>query len=315
VTMPALSPFSTNIPNFQTSWDSTSLGWFKDCPRLYYYQMIERWQPKSKGIHLAFGGWYASGVERYAHHIASGLDHEEAVMRVVEWALKVTGERDEEGKWIAWESGDDFKNRYTLVRSLVWNMDDRLDSHWNTVILANGKPAVELSFNFHAFDLDGEAISLSGHMDELVENNGQVWVKDDKTSKGQLDARYFQQYTPHNQMSLYSIAGKIIYGDKISGVLVRGAQIGVGFTRFATGQVPRTEAVLNEWLEDTKHYVRSARDMAINNYWPMNDKSCDKFNGCPFRRVCAVSPNHRKSWLEADFVKREWNPLVARGDI
>lgn len=311
----APSPFSPNVPNFQTAWDSTSLSWLKKCARLYQYQMIEQWSPRSKGIHLYFGGIYASGVERYAHSRAAGLSHDAAVLAMVKWALEATGEWDAEGNWTPWSSDDPFKNRYTLLRSLVWRVDDSEDSPWTTVTLANGKPAVELSFNFHAFDVEGEPISLSGHMDSLVTNDGRVWVADDKTTKGALDAKYFAQYNPSNQMSLYTIAARVIYGQSIAGVLIRGAQIGVGFTRFATQPTSRPQAVLDEWLADTRHYVTLARQYAIAGYWPMNDTACGDFGGCSFRKVCSVSPSHRKSWLEADFVKREWNPLSARGDI
>lgn len=312
----APSPFSATIPNFQVAWDSTSLGWYKECPRLYQYQMIEGWQPRSKGIHLAFGGWYASALERYAHHRAQGQSHDESVLAVVKWTMLETMTVDENGNRTPWDSGDEYKNRYTLIRSIIWNLDDYNAGPWRTVILANGKPAVELSFSFEAFSVAGEPIQLSGHMDKMVENihaPGQAWVADDKTTKSQLDRNYFAQYTPHNQMSLYTIAGKVVSGLRVAGVLVRAAQIGVGFTRFATMPIPRPEAVLTEWLADTKRWIERAHGDALANHWPMNDKSCDKFGGCPFRSVCAVSPSHRKSWLKEGFVKRTWNPLQARG--
>lgn len=315
--MTAPRPFSPTIPHFQTTWDSTSLGWLKDCPRMYQYMMLEQWSPKSKGIHLAFGGWYARGVELYARWRAEGMDHDPAVEALVAWALEATGDRDEDGTWHPWESGDPIKNRYTLIRSLVWNVEDRLTSPWKTHILANGKPAVELTFNFEVFEVAGHTISLSGHMDEILYNTqvpNTKWVKDDKTTKGPLDARYFQQYSPHNQMSLYSVAGRVILSSPVAGVLIRAAQIGAGFTRFNTQQVPRPTAVLDEWLADTKRWVELAHQYAVAGHWPMNDKSCDKFGGCPFRKVCGVSPSHRKSWLEADFERREWNPLSVRGE-
>lgn len=335
--MSTLTPFSPTLPTFQTTWDSTSLGWLKSCPQLYRYQMIDQWSPKSKGIHLAFGGWYASGVELYARRRAEGLSHDEAVLAMVAWALEATGEFakcpeciDETHDlprlachicgghgtvWTPWDSADPIKNRYTLLRSLVWNVDDRNLGPWRTMILSNGKPAVELNFKFPAFEVAGHTIHLAGHLDEIVLNTtapGQRWVKDDKTSKGQLDARYFSHFSPDNQMSLYTIAGKIITGEAMSGVLVRAAQIGVGFTRFATQPISRPPAVLAEWMEDTKWWIGQAHSMALANHWPKNDKHCNDFGGCPFQKVCSVSPSHRESWLQSDFVKREWNPLVER---
>ncbi len=316
----APSPFSPNIPSWQIAWDSTSLGWAKECWTLYRYFMLEGWSPRSKGIHLAFGGWYASGVERYAHARATGLSHDEAEVKMVRWVLENSGTRSEDGSWTPWSPPADhkdanIKNRYTLIRSLVWNCEDRLGSPFKTVILANGKPAVELSFNFAFTEIEGESISLAGHMDELCEADGVYYVKDDKTTKSPLSAHYFQQWSPNNQMSLYSIAGRIILDKPVRGVLVRAAQIGVEFTRFATAQVPRPQAVLAEWLEDAKFYIRQARENALTGHFPRNDKSCGNYGGCVFQKVCSVSPSHRQAWLEQDFEKRIWNPLDARGDI
>jgi hypothetical protein len=344
MTTPAPSPFSLNIPNWQVAWDSTSLGWFKKCPQLYKYNMIDQWAPKRKSIHLTFGGYYASGVERYAHHRAKDMDHESAILAVVKWVMAETWfpqadptcpichgvglvpqeEHDfpdsvncECVQGRPWETGDSYKNRYTLVRTLIWNLDDRNESTaWTTVILANGKPAVELSFTFPIFEIEGEQIYISGHMDEMVrDSTNSLWVKDDKTTKSQLDKNYFNQWTPNNQMSLYSVAGKVVYNEPVKGVIIRAAQIQVGGSRFATAQAPRPAPVLDEWLADFKVWVGLARQYAVANHWPKNDTACNDYGGCPFRAVCAVSPSHRKSWLEADFVKRAWNPLEARGDI
>lgn len=314
--MNAPSPFSVTIPNFQLAWDSTSLGWLKSCPRLYYYQMILQYEPRGKGIHLAFGGWYAAALERYAHSRASGESHDTATIRMVRYALEQSGERDEDGTWLPWsptEPDANLKNRYTLIRTLVWNAEERLTSPFSTYILANGRPATELSFNFPAFEIDGHEISLSGHMDEVVtEDDNSLWVRDDKTSKNALDANYFARYTPDNQMSLYSYAGKIVLERPIRGVLVKAAQIGVNFSRFRTAQIPRPPAVLAEWFTDTFYWISQAKSFAERNYWPMNDRSCFL---CSFKKICAVSPSHREAHLKEDFVKRVWNPLSARGDI
>lgn len=310
--MGAPSPFSPTTPNLQVAWDSTSLGLFKDCARKYYFSILLQWSPKAKSHHLTFGGLYASGVERYAHLRSRGLPHDAAVLGVVRWVLEASGSRSESGEWLPWESGDATKNRYTLVRTLVWSFEEHEHSPFRTVQLANGKPAVELSFNFPAFELDGEMISLAGHLDQVVELDGKLWVLDDKTSGSALSASYFARYTPDNQMSLYSIAGKVILDRPIAGVLVRAAQIGVNFARFATAQVTRPPAVLDEWMADVKAWVRLAKTYALANHWPGNDKHCVM---CDFRRVCAVSPSHRAAWLKEDFTKRPWNPLQVRGDI
>lgn len=313
----APSNFSTLTPNFQTAWDSTSLGWLKRCPTLYKRTAIDGWTSRHQGIHLRFGGLYAAALERFAHSKASGESHDTAVLRMVRWALENSGERDEDGVWVPWDPSPDpdanVKNRYTLLRTLVWNADERQTSPFTTLILANGKPAVELSFNFAFTEIDGEAISLSGHLDEVVEAASDIYVRDDKTTKNALGASYFAQYTPNGQMSLYTVAGKIILDRPVRGVLVKAAQIGVNFSRFQTAQVPRPQAVLDEWMADTRFWITQAKRFAEADHWPMNDASCFL---CGHKKICAVSPSHREAHLAVDFIKApRWNPLIARGDI
>lgn len=310
------SPWSPNIPNFLTYWNSSALGTLKECPALFNYTYVEQWQPASKGVHLAFGGWYAAGLEHYAKVRASGLSHDAASISMVRYVLAAT--------WIdgaGWAPPPDhkdasIKNRVNLIRSLIWNVEERLTSPFQTYIKSTGRAAVEESFLFHAFNIEGEDIHFAGHLDEIVQDEGSgLWVRDDKTTKSALSQFYFTQFTPNNQMSLYSIAGKVVLGEPVRGVLVKAAQIGVNFTRFATAQVPRPQAVLDEWLLDSKQWISQARHYAITGHWPRNDKSCGNWGGCPFQKVCAVSPSHRAAWLAEDFVRAPpLNPLEQRGE-
>jgi hypothetical protein len=265
---------------------------------------------------LEFGGLYAAALERYAHAKASGATHDSATLAMVRWALENSGERDENGEWLPWTPEGEaasLKNRYTLIRSLVWNVEDRLGTPFQTLILANGKPATELSFSFPLFEVGGEEVSYCGHFDEIVTFDGQEWVKDDKTSKNSLDGNYRQSFTPDNQMSGYTVAGKIVLKRPIRGVLVRACQVGVNFNRFATFPVPRPQAVLDEWTRDAQVWITRAREDAQRGFFPLNDRACF---GCEFRKVCGVSPNHREAWLKEDFVQRApWNPLLVRGDV
>ena len=44
------SPFLPGT-KIQYAWDSTSLGWLKTCPSLYFYHMIEGWRMKGGRYH------------------------------------------------------------------------------------------------------------------------------------------------------------------------------------------------------------------------------------------------------------------------
>lgn len=318
---PAPSHLSPTTPNFPIFWDSTMLGTLKECGRKFYYEHILGFHSRGVNLHLYFGLLFHSGMERYDHSLAAGTPHREAVREMVRWVLCNSGTRADDGTWTAWAPLDRdgkpeaYKNRYTLIRSLVWSVEEHAHSPLRTVIKANGKPAVEESFRFPAFTVGDEQITLCGHLDRIVEMDGAKWVYDHKTTKGALNAQYFRGFTPHNQFTLYTIAGKIILDESTRGVLVSGVQIGVGFTRFATAQVPRPAAVLTEWLTDAQYWIGQAREFALRDHWPANDKSCGNYGGCPFQRVCALSPSHRKAWLDEDYERWSWNPLIVRGDV
>lgn len=312
------SPFSS--PGVQFAWDSTSLGYFKECPRKYYYTMIEGFRGGGSSVHFEFGGLYHSGLELYDHERAAGLEHEQAQANMVRMVLEST--------WVA-ESVDEhgvvtpghpvdwnhnLKTRFNLVRSLVWYTEQFCDDPAKTVILSNGKPAVELSFRFDA----GDGILLCGHLDRVVEWNGSKFVMDRKTTTSTISSYYFNNYTPDNQMTLYSLAGRVILDSPVRGVIIDAAQIAVGFTRFERGMAYRTDDMLEEWLTQTKDYIQRAQIMGEWSVtrgeaaFPMNDKACHNYGGCQFRDICGSDPRVRSTFLESNFRRDPWNPLKTR---
>lgn len=291
----------------QYAWDSTSLGWLKECPRKYQYHMIQGLRSKGESVHLTFGDLYHKGLEWYDQHRAQGQDHESATFEVVSTLLHRTWdyERDPPGPW---ETGHQ-KNRETLIRSVIWYLEQFGENDpATTITLANGKAAVELSFKLQV----DEDLVLCGHLDRVVEFQGQWFVMDRKTSTSTISSYYFDQYSPDNQMSLYTLAGSVITGNPIRGVIIDAVQIAVGFSRFERGMVYRTPDQSEEWLADTKVWIRQAQLFAEANHWPMNDKSCHKFGGCPFRSICSSDARVRETFLKQNFYQKEWNPLVPR---
>lgn len=303
----------------QLCYDSTSLGWLKECPRKYYYHMICGYQPHGEGVHLKFGIVYHEATETYDKCIASGLDHEASLREAIRYALIHTTYRNEDGIVASFWIGNETKNRETLIRTIVWYYsrwhDELTDGDpFQTVILANGAPAVELSFKME-LDLiapNGSPYILAGHLDKIVTFIGSQFIADKKTTKYKLESYYFSQFSPDNQMSTYSLASKVVFNMPVKGVIVDAAQVLVGFNEYKREVVSRTEEQLIEWVKDTHHYIRLAERYAEENYWPQNDKACHNYSGCPFRGVCSRAPGLRDRVLAADYTIREWNPMEAR---
>lgn len=289
------SPFDNG---YQVAWDSTSLGWYKQCPRYYYYTMIEGYRSKQESVHLTFGIHFHSALETYDNAVATGDSHDAALRRAVRRTLT-----DSSG----WES-DHVKNRYTLIRTVVHYLDHFRDHPAKTIILSNGAPAVELSFRFDI----GDGLMLCGHLDKMVSFQGDNYVIDRKTTSSTVGPYYFDKYSPDNQFSLYTLAGRVIYNVPLSGVILDAVQIAVGFSRFERGLVHRSEATLNEWLRDARFWIAQAHKNTEANYYPQNDKACHNYGGCVFRGICSKDPRVRQTFLEAGFEKKPWNPLEVR---
>ncbi len=323
LTKGTVSPFLPGT-QVQFAWDSTSLGLLKTCPRLYQYTMIEGWQSKDENVHLRFGQEYHSALEDYDRRKASGLSHEDAMhLAIHELLIRTYG----------WETdpltkAGKYKNRWSLISLVIDYLDKFEEDPAETFILEDGKPGVELSFRF---ELDWgpraqedilteprQPYLLSGHLDRVVSFQDSLFVMDHKTATSTLSDYYFVQFEPSNQMTLYSLAGKIVLNAAIKGVIVDAAQIklednhSVGVRRFTY----RTEGQLEEWVHDLKFWFGQAESYAEANYWPMNDTACSMWGGCKFREICSKDPGVRENFLKSKFTKlpveERWNPLKSR---
>jgi hypothetical protein len=322
--MDAIAPMSPYLPGtkIQYAWDSTSLSNLKTCPRLYQLINIEGWEPKDKSIHLRFGIEYHEACQDYELLRAANVDHDAAVhetvrcllVRIQDWNPDVTTRAGE------------YKNKYSLLQLVVDYLDYYRDDPAKTVILENGKPAVELSFRI---DLSwgprsGETgkdtyqpYVFCGHLDRVATFAGEYMILDKKTTTYTLGPYWFNQWSPNNQMTGYTFAGRTVYQMPIRGVVIEGAQIMKEEpNRFVRGITYRTDDQLQEWLSDLQHWLDLAEGYARMGYWPMNDTSCAKYGGCQFQHVCSKNPNVRSQFLKADFNQLEeqdrWNPLRNR---
>lgn len=309
------SAFSPDIYGLQIAWDSTSLGTLKECPRKYQYSLIEGWQPRETSVHLWFGNLYHKALEGYDHARSWGHSHEEAQQYALFICLTQTWDFKKK-RAISFDSPN--KTRETLVRSVLWYLEQFGENDsCQTVQLANGKPAVELSFRIPLEHLapTGQSYILCGHLDRLVTFQEQYYVLDRKTSGHQIDDRFFQSFSPSNQMQIYHLGGQLVLQSPTRGIIIDGAQIAVSFTRFKRGIIQYTSAQNEEFYQELGVWFGLAASFAEANFWPKNEKSCSNYGGCPFLSICSKPPSIREDWLKAAFFQRVWNPLVARGDI
>lgn len=298
--------FSQVVPTLQTRVNSSSLGPFKICPRLYWYKIICGWEATRKSVHLTFGSLVHKGIELFDLGQLEGVGFEANVEAVVQTMLTATWDFKLNRPW---QSGDGNKNRESLIRTLVWYFDQYgQNDSMQTVRLANGLPAVELSFEFDSgyfSTLSNEPISFIGKLDKIVTFNDEFYVKDVKTSAHEVGPRFFSQFTPDNQFSLYSIAAKTVFDFDVRGMICDGIQVGAGFSRFYRAPIVRTEDILDEWLEDSHWWLGQMERCVETASWPMNDKACGLYGGCEFRPVCGARIGQRDGMLKAGWRRRK----------
>ena len=309
---PVNSSFSKHLPTLQIYVDSSSLNEFKICPRRYYYSIVMGRQPQAESVHLTFGILMHRAIEDYHKARAVGTLHEDALRSVVHWVMKATWDRTHNRPWA---SGDKYKNRNTLIRTIVWYLDKHAEDVLQTVILQGGKPAVELPFEmdsgYTAFT--GEQFILCGKLDRIVTYKSNYFVADIKTTQNTIGDYFFKKFNPDNQMSMYSLAGLLAFNIPVEGVIIDGCQVATDFSRFERAFIERSDFQLHEWQQNLGYWLINLNQCAERNVWPMNDSACTMYGGCPFRAVCAqANPTAAMRVLEGSYRSRTWDPLRNR---
>ena len=289
-------------PGLQTRVNASSLEIAKQCPRKYQYRIVEGREGRHEKVDTEFGTLVHKGLEMYDRARLDGCDHGQALEVVAAWTLKAT-----------WDSQLDRpkvfdhpqKNRESLLRVLVWYCDQfPKEKDLELLVLADGTPALELAFEFdsgYKYGATGEAISFIGKLDKMVKFAGGVYIKDRKTTKNELSTKYFAQFSPNGQVSQYTLAGQVVFGEPVKGLIIEGIQIGTTFARFRRAKIDRPKAVLDEWLRDQGEWLMQIERWALDGYWPQNDAACSLYGGCEFRSICGMTPASRETWLRKDW--------------
>jgi len=207
------------------------------------------------------------------------------------------------------------KDRLTLIRLVVWYCEEQPTDLRDGVLpvsFADGTAAVELPFripmpwkNGH-----GETIILCGYLDRIVTFGTEGLTVDLKTTKKGLTKGYFETFAPNIQFDIYDLAGALLFPDwALRGIMVDAAQTLVGGANFGKHIVYHTDTQREELIEDLRYWTEQAEAAAKRGYWPMNRRNCWL---CPFKGVCRMEPGKRKMFLDANFSRREWNPLAER---
>lgn len=309
--------FSKQNTRLQIHLDSTSLNEFKVCPRRYYYSIVMGFQPQLESVHLTFGIMLHRSVELYwTYRLNLLMDHQDAMLTVVGDIMGLTWDKERNRPRDSLTDHKD-KNRYTLIRTIVWYLDKYQNDPIETISI-NGRLAVEMPFRFgsgHKSATTGEEFVLCGRLDRIGQLHSERYVTDVKTTGHTIGQYWFAKFTPDNQFTIYTIAAKTVFGIDTSGILVDACQVVQSWSKFERGIVQRTDEQLENWLKDLGFFLEQLEECAFEDKWPMNDSACGMYGGCPFRQVCAApSANARNFILRHEYKRRVWDPTFERTD-
>lgn len=306
--------FSASVPLLQIAWDATCLDAIQRCPRYYQYSILEGWRKDADTIN--YGLWFHNALECYERAVIAGSETEDALDLAMAHLLAEAGEQDPETGEVVWDSLDNRRTRWTLIRALVWWVDEWGDGAVQPYVFPDGTPAIELSFTIPLpmKTPDGDPYLLCGHLDGVVNFGAHDrYIKERKTTTSTLGSYYFKRFAPNTQISTYDLAAEFVLPEVgTKGVMMEAAQTGVTFARFARQFVNRTPPMREEWLRDILYWISQAENFARDQYWPQNQASCSNYGGCPYRGICSKDPASRKRFLEADFKRRFWDPTDQR---
>lgn len=236
--------------------------------------------------------------------------------------------------WTPWNPENKKKNRRTLVRALVWTLDEFEKGHIRPHADADGHAATEVDF---AVPLpfnspDGEPYLLTGIIDSFCEIGGpdQVMPRERKTTNSTLGRAYFDRFEFDIQIDVYSLAMRIMSEDEITpGVVLEAIQTGVTFSRARRQVIQSSNDQLEEFVETIQHWIGEAAIFArlahlfpekAMEVYPMNRSNCNNFRkedvednmyssivhgGCPYRELCTKDRSVRERYEKGSYEEVE----------
>lgn len=297
--MPHILPFPRVV-------DSTMLAAYKLCATKFFWEYIRQIGPKAVSIHLHFGACYARGLEvfRTIYYSPRGGDLEHAlgealIAILLEWSTYPPDSAEP-------------KTLYRCLAALDYYVREAHPPMADTLvpfIRADGTPAVEFTFA-HELDvvhpITGEPLLYAGRFDMLGQEQGLLWVEDDKTTSA-LGPTWPHQWGLRSQFLGYTYIART-WGYPVEGAIARGLAILKTKYSHAESRNIYTNYLLNLWWDETNALAERMVHDWRRNKWALDlDTACTTYGGCPFTILCGSHEPDR--WIDANFASRKWDPL------
>ena len=258
-------------------WDSQKISTLKSCPKQFSYRYRDLQASSEPNIHLSFGKALASGIEA-----STKEGFKPALLRLAKEDLPDHGT----------------KTREALVFALA-EYEKRFPS--DEVAEVEGVRTVEFPFLLPF----SETLVFCGHLDRVVNEGRRLAVVDQKTTGKSLSSYYFQQFFFSDQIRLYALAAKEIFGYPIYRVYIDGISITKTGISIHREPIDFSADIIEEWLGET---VKVIEDYQTSGDHPQNFSfQCPS---CRYAPKCLTNASSRNK--VPGFVHKDWKPEIPR---
>lgn len=152
---------------------------------------------------------------------------------------------------------------------------------------------------------------FAGKMDQIIDWNGNLWVRDWKTSGWKPSGGWDKKFNPDHQFSGYTWAAKQLSGRRVQGVIIDIVyNIKTKGPEFHPTMASRSQDDIDNWLEWIEFEYALYRRSEKTGIWPMRTTSCDNWGGCYYRQACnEASWFSIEQWLQERTKYSVWDPM------
>lgn len=291
-------------------YDNTRISDYKTCPRKYQLRHIKDWRSEGTAIPLIFGLAWHSGQDAIWPN-ARKVGSQDALARYALASFLETWTEQGMPEELDLEQIEKFNPRTPQVAHEMYVR--YIETRW-PVLMEAQLLAVEQPF---AVPMPGlEDTWYAGRLDKVIEYRGEKLVIEHKTTTdykkdGGFRSTYTESWYTDSQVKGYQFGASMFFPGLIN-VWVDAALVHKkehGHFRFIP--ISHATPLLEEWINDTRDWIRRVESDTARGYFPKNENSCvGKYGPCPYINVCRTTPDNALGTEAPDGYKVEkWQPF------
>ncbi len=261
----------------QHIWDATSISAFLICERKWHLMNFVRPDlPVYPGV----------GRKEYGSIVHDCLD---AYYRAG-GSLKAAFKRA--GKYVELKDGRSNVRSYEGLFLLLALYHVKYRHEPATTLIHDGE-----LFSEKRIEIPWLGTRFSGYFDLAETHQGKIRIVDHKVTSADITGagamRYFQLFKPDIQTYLYTVMGRILWGDDFDCLVINAIRPMSGGAQFSRHEVRYTPSELEEFTNLTRRVLRAAETLTNSEVIPYRPTGCGLYGGCDYLPICQFPPEAR----------------------